>query len=223
MYDRGTQTLWHQFLGEPVVGPLADSGIKLELLPVVLTTWGEWSGAHPDTTVLDINAGIYAPEYYPSEQHSRSVYYDYRQNSGTMFPVWQRSSLLRTKEQVLGLVLNGIPKAYPLDKLRQLPVVNDTIGTDNLVVVTISGADAARVYERDIHLFSLAQPPEPEFGNTILVDEIGRRWQMKEEYLVQVDDPNNRLKRLPSRMAYWFGWYAFYPATDVYGEAESSR
>lgn len=39
MYDRGAKTLWHQFLGEPVVGPLADSGVKLELIPVALTTW----------------------------------------------------------------------------------------------------------------------------------------------------------------------------------------
>ena len=124
MYDRGTQTLWHQFLGEPVVGPLADSGIKLELLPVVVTTWGEWSGAHLDTTVLDINTGIYASNYYPTEQHPRSAYYDYRQDSGTMFPVWQRSSLLRTKEQVLGLILSPkeaawLRMAYPTSPTLQ--------------------------------------------------------------------------------------------------------
>ena len=34
MYDRSTLTLWNQFLGEPAVGPLADSGIRLEVLPV---------------------------------------------------------------------------------------------------------------------------------------------------------------------------------------------
>ena len=39
MYDRATLSLWHQFLGEPVVGSLANSGIKLEVLPVLLTTW----------------------------------------------------------------------------------------------------------------------------------------------------------------------------------------
>ena len=223
MYDRGTQTLWHQFLGEPVVGPLANSGIKLNLLPVVVTTWGEWRSAHPDTTLLDINTGIYTTNDYPTEQHPRSVYYGHRQDSGTMFPVWQRSSLLRTKEQVLGLNLDGKPKAYPLDRLRQLPVVNDTLGNENLVVVTTSEAGAARAYERDIHLFSLAQPREAGAGVIILVDEEGRRWRMEEEALVQVDDPTKRLKRLPSRMAYWFGWYAFYPATDVYGEIDPIR
>ena len=39
MYDRATNTLWHQFTGEPIIGPLADSGIRLPFYPVLLTTW----------------------------------------------------------------------------------------------------------------------------------------------------------------------------------------
>ena len=52
MYDRKTNSLWHQFRGEPVTGELADSGIVLHVIPVSLTTWGEWLASHPDTTVL---------------------------------------------------------------------------------------------------------------------------------------------------------------------------
>ena len=220
MYDRDTQTLWHQFLGEPVVGPLADSGIKLELLPVVVTTWGEWRDGHPDTTVLDINTGIYPPNAYPPEQNSRSIYYGYRQDPGTMFPVRQRSKLLPTKAQILGLNVNGEPRAYPLELLRREPVVNDTLGNENLVVVTIAEAGAVRAYERNIHIFTLAQPRDAEARVFILVDEKGRRWRMEEDALLQEDDPTNSLQRLPSHMAYWFGWFAFYPATDVYDETD---
>lgn len=38
MFDRGTNTLWRQLTGEPVVGELAGSGLRLEMLPLVLTT-----------------------------------------------------------------------------------------------------------------------------------------------------------------------------------------
>ena len=38
MFDRATYTLWSQLLCEPVIGPLAGSGIKLEFFPVNLTT-----------------------------------------------------------------------------------------------------------------------------------------------------------------------------------------
>lgn len=64
MYDRTTNTLWHQFLGKPVVGELVGSGITLEVLPVTLTTWGDWLEAHPDTMVLDVETGVYPAERY---------------------------------------------------------------------------------------------------------------------------------------------------------------
>jgi len=218
MYDRGTNTLWQQFLGEPVVGSLADSGIKLEVLPVVVTTWGEWLDAHPDTTVLDINTGIYPPEAYRPEPDTRSVYHQYRQSPEVMFPVWQQSGLLSTKAQVLGLNINGQPKAYPLEQLRKEPLVNDSLGGENLVVVTVAEAGAARAYQRGANLFSLAQPMEDDERVVILVDQDDRRWRMEEEALLQIEDPSQQLPRLPSHNAYWFGWYAFYPTTDVYGK-----
>ena len=39
MFDRQTDSLWNQFTGEPVVGPLVDSGIVLKIRPVVITSW----------------------------------------------------------------------------------------------------------------------------------------------------------------------------------------
>jgi hypothetical protein len=42
MYDRETRTLWNQLTGEPVLGKLVGTGIKLDLLPVVLTSWEPW-------------------------------------------------------------------------------------------------------------------------------------------------------------------------------------
>ena len=64
MYDRTTRTLWEQYTGEPVWGSLVGSGIRLDILPVVVTTWQAWYADHPDTTVLSIDTGFvrnYAP------------------------------------------------------------------------------------------------------------------------------------------------------------------
>jgi hypothetical protein len=47
--DRQTNTLWSQMWGEPVLGPLAESGIRLKALPLVATTWGDWRRTHPHT------------------------------------------------------------------------------------------------------------------------------------------------------------------------------
>lgn len=222
MYDRGTGTLWHQFLGEPVVGTLADSGIVLERFPVTVTTWGEWLAAHRNTSVLDIHTGIYPPEAYAPEDDPLSTYFLYRESSKAMFPLAQRSNLLPEKATVLGVSVNGHTRAYPLELLSEQPVINDSLGGENLVVVTVAQARAARVYQRASLVFSLAQPGEGAQGGVVLADEQARRWRMEEESLVQVEDPSQRLRRLPSGMAYWFGWYTFYPASEVYGTPKTS-
>lgn len=217
MYDRRTDTLWHQFRGEPVIGPLANSGIRLEVLPVTVATWGEWVRAHPETTVLDINTGIYPREAYAPESDPASVYYRYRQQPGTMFPVPQRSDLLPAKAEVLGLRFNGQAKAYPLEVLRQQPVVNDSLGGQDLVIITLGEGGGSRAYQRGDHHFGEATGGTAEAGAVVLRDDKGLNWRMEEDSLVQVEDPSMRLPRLPHHTSYWFGWYAFYPGTAVYG------
>ena len=97
MYDRGTETLWRQFTGEPVVGELVGSGIKLKVLPVLLTTWGDWLRTHPDTTVLDAETGYYPAGLYVPEWDPQSIYYSLRQQPETSFPVWQKDNRLPEK------------------------------------------------------------------------------------------------------------------------------
>lgn len=218
MYDKGTSTLWRQFTGEPVVGPLVGSGIRLEILPNTVTSWAEWLAAHPDTTVLDIDTGIYPAATYQPESDPTSAYYTYRHQEGTMFPVPQRSGLLDTKAQVFGLVVNGEEKAYPLEVLRQQPLIHDALGGRNLVVITPEGGGGTRAYQRDSHRFALVQGGTGEGVIAVLEDNRGLTWRVEEEALVQVADNSHRLPRLPSHTAYWFGWYAFHPGTAVYGQ-----
>ena len=215
MYDRKTNTLWHQFRGEPVVGELADSGITLEVIPVALTTWGDWASTHPDTTVLALDTGVYPAESYLPESDGASVYFDYRNRSDTMFPVPTRSQLLPTKSQVFGLTLNGQVRAYPLEVLEQEPIINDSLGGVDLVVVSPDKGAGTRAYQRGGHRFVELQQ---NAGVAVLLDETGQRWQMEEDGLVRADRETERLPRLPSRNSYWFGWYAFYPSTEVYSQ-----
>ncbi len=217
MYDRGTNTLWTSFYGEPAVGPLAGSGIVLELLPVLVTTWGDWLEAHPGTTVLDDDTGVYPAESYRPEEDPESAYADYRAAPNTRFPVAQRSDILTTKAQVLGLSVMGKARAYPLELLQENPVINDSLGGTNLVIVTNAETGAARPYERESYSFSPAEAAATLEGVVYLADEGGRRWRIDEEALVLEQDPSQRLLRVPSHMSYWFGWYAFYPDTEAYG------
>lgn len=222
MYDRTTNSLWNQFTGEPAVGTLVGQDIKLEILPVVVTTWGEWVRAHPDTTVLDLDTGLYHPDEYPPEWEWSSIYYPYRTSPDTMFPVWRQSDRLPTKGRVFGLAIGGDARAYPLDLLAENPVVNDRLGGEAVVLVSSGRSGGVRAYRRDSYLFSAEGDVGATGGTSLLLDQQGRSWRVEEEALVLVQDSDQRLPRLPSHTAYWFGWYSFYPNTDIY-QSDTAR
>ncbi len=222
MYDRQMRTLWNQLTGEPVLGELADDDVKLTVLPIVLTSWSDWKEQHPDTVVLDLDTGHQRP-YAPG-----AAYGDYFSSPDTMFPVWQRSRLLPAKARIFALNLDDVPKAYPLDALAEEQVVNDTVGQTSVVVVarrgvvtvdglsrrvgqvTYEAGGEVRAYSRGAHTFR----PGPD-AETVL-DESSEKWRVTEDALIGPND--EQAPRLGGHLAYWFGWYAFFPQTLVYGQ-----
>ncbi len=143
-----------------------------------------------------------------------------------MFPVWQRSQELPAKARVYALHLNGEPKAYTLEKLIAEQVVNDTLGGAPVVLVAQRGnvdvkgenlrvgpvrynsGGEVRAFHRGSHTFS----PGSQVGT--VVDEQGRTWQVTDDALVGTG--GEIAPRLGGHLAYWFGWYAFFPNTLIY-------
>jgi len=85
------------------------------------------------------------------------------------------------------------------------------------VVIGFSISEAARAYERGERRFAsagdgLADAQEP----AALVDSDGVVWELTEDYLVSSADSAQRLRRLPSHMSFWFGWYQFHPDTEIF-------
>jgi Protein of unknown function (DUF3179) len=209
MYDHQTESLWHNLTGEPVVGSLAQSGIKLKVLPVVITSWEHWLRDHPETVVLDINTG-HQRDYTPGQPYG-----NYFASPTTMFPVSPRNTRLPPKSYVFALQVKGSPKAYPMDILGAKTVLNDTLGGVNLVIVADATTRTARAYERGTHTFSPGTSP-----GTVMDTKSGTAWQVKEEHLADPDG-KEKLPRLGGHVSFWFGWYAFYPATEVYAPGDS--
>jgi len=205
MYDQQTKSLWHHMRGEPVVGPLADSGIRLAPRPVVTTSWREWVRWHPRTVVLDIDTG-HVRDYTPGRPYG-----GYYASPETMFPVFPRSSRLATKDVVFVLRLDPDRKLYPLDVFDREPVVNDAVGPTSVVVVGQRATRTVRAYERGNLRFRSGSGPDE-----LIAEGTGARWRIEEEALVAVAG-GRRLPRLAGHLAYWFGWFAFHPDTPVYG------
>ena len=227
MYDRVTRTLWNQFTGKPVLGSLVGATdtegqpLQLNLFPLVLTSWAEWVAQHPETTVIDINTGYYRP-YEPG-----MPYGEYFADGGTLFPVWLESDQLSPKNFIYGLRIGGDRKAYRLSAIADERVVNDAVGGQPVVLVAARGevrtegvveltgpvaynsGGEVRAFDRGDRTFTPTDDPD------LLLDATGGEWRVTEEALLGPGD--ERLKRINGHLAYWFGWYAFYPDTEVYG------
>lgn len=110
LYDRATDSLWSQILGQAVAGPL--KGCRLAPLPMAHTSWADWRQRHPDTTVLSTDTGH-------QRDYTRDPYAGYDRVQRLMFDVQHRDDRFPLKEWVLGLVVDGRAKAYPFSVLER--------------------------------------------------------------------------------------------------------
>lgn len=213
MVDRQTLTLWNNLTGEPAVGRLARSPIRLPVLPVTITTWKEWRTRHPGTTVLALDKEMerrWGFSYLPGAAD--------RRRAGVSFPVWLKSGALDPKAEVYAVRLGEKAKAYPVDRVLKERVVNDRLGDEPLVVVADPESGAVRIYRRSDRTFSPGGRPGE------LVDGEGQRWSVGEDALTRIGagtagtaEEGQPLERLPGHQAFWFGWYSFFPASELYG------
>jgi Protein of unknown function (DUF3179) len=195
MYDTETNSLWNQFTGRPVVGPLTGSGIVLKTRPLVITSWAAWRGAHPDTRVVDIENG-YARDYSPG-----AAYRDYFSSPDLMFPAAVDESALKKKDYVFALRSSNIEKAWPLTLFEGGAVINDRAGVLDLVLVGNAATRTVRAYRSSGLTF------EKGNGESDLVAD-GKHWRMTEDALVAED--GRTLSRLPGHIAYWFAWSGYF-------------
>jgi len=112
LYDRKTESLWSQILGQAISGER--KGEKLHMLAVENTSWQHWQETHPDTLVLSNKTGY-------SRNYSNSPYGQYDTSKALYFPVSQKSKRYHPKEKVIGIELN-VFKAYPFIELDKSAV-----------------------------------------------------------------------------------------------------
>ncbi len=110
MYDLVTQSVFNTFTGRALSGPLHDIGLVLEQASVVVSTWGEWKAAHPDTRIVAEDGGI--GRSYPDDPLGG------RDASGPIFPIGQVDPRLPAQAQVLGVIDpdSARPMAFPVEQ-----------------------------------------------------------------------------------------------------------
>lgn len=203
MYDKATQSLWKTLQGKPVVGPLVGKGIRLEHLSVVTTNWGEWKKRHPNTKVLSLETG------HQRDYSEGAAYKSYFATDRLMFNTPFNDQRLSNKDEVLALRFDDVPDkqlAISAKFLAKNPVYQDELGQTKFVVFT-DDSGANRVYESGSISFRSFD------GNATVTDQSGKTWTLTESKLIA--ESGEVLERLPYHRAFWFGWLAAFPETEL--------
>ena len=194
MYDQETHSLWNQFTGRPVVGPLVGSMIELKTLPVAIATWEDWLVRHPETKVLSLETG-FERDYTPGKPYD-----SYFRSPNLMFPAQAPDPRLKPKDFVFALRLPGREKAWPLALFEGGAVINDNVGGFQIVLVGDATTRGVRAYKSEGREFKKG-------ANLREIVAMDGAWRVEEEALVAAD--GRRLERLPGHIAYWFAWSNF--------------
>ena len=206
MYDRETDTLWSQFLGEAVQGELA--GAKLRLIASQLVPKSAWIARHPDSLFLNTSGFAYDPyvSYYTS-------------NASGILGTSNPDDRLYDKELVMGLVGQEGQKAIAYRYLVGSPVLNDTFEGRGLVATLVIETAAINLFDRTVNGRMLTFDQADDRGH--MTDrETGSIWDKRTGEALSGELTGNRLEQALFISSFWFAWSDFWPDTELY-EPES--
>lgn len=202
MYDRGTESLWSQALGQAIAGEHA--GLKLERVPFDVAYWGDWKQLYPQSKVLSADTGFGRP-------YGADPYGDYYASSEIYFPVENQDDRLGPKEIIIGLENGGTYRAYRLQQIEDEHVINDSIGDRHVMLASLYPF-IARAFDRTVN----GEVLDFEYREGRITDrQTSSVWNF-EGVAVQGEMKGMRLERLPFDQGFWFEWAAFHPGTELH-------
>lgn len=219
MYDRQTETWWQQATGDAIAGE--HTGAQLDFYPAAMIAWKDFKAQYPNGRVLSRETGN-------TRNYGSNPYFGYDDINQTPFLYdGATPTQLPPMARVLTVDLNNEAIAYPYDVLRELNVINDKVGEEEVVIFwaegTASALDttqipegrnvgAAVAYSRIVDGVTL----EFEFKDGKIFDtQTGSEWNIFGQSIAG-ELQGKQLDPIVSINHFWFSWAAFKPETKVY-------
>jgi len=227
--DRESASVFLHVSGQFINGPLL--GKELTPEPLLDTTWGEWKRLHPDTLVMSPDTE-YSEHYRPKGQ---VVQRGNTRFGMAFFPASMTRGDLRLPpfDKVLGVTLakrdadgkqtgTTLRRAYPIKTLQESGgVLNDKLNETPAAILfdpkTVSATAVSRLLDGKTLTFEARKMPDDSLA--YYDKETGTRWSIEgkaEEGMLA----GKALDRLDAHLSQWYGWFAYFPDTTIYGHTE---
>jgi hypothetical protein len=237
MKDTRDGTVYSCLSGVGVEGP--KKGERLQTIPTLTSTWGEWTGRYPNAVAYHM-FDKYQPVELPTGENPNGV-------KSRLMKIDDR---LKPDELVLGVRVGNKTKAYPLSKLRILDVYPDELAGEKFFVVhTDSPVTGYAAYKPVAHQPRKYKGPQPNAEGVsppnpgvplpdgkelpartlgrvfldgtsarIMDTETGTYWDLAGRGMSR-DLKGWTLEPVDAVVCKWFAWSAEYPETEVFGQS----
>jgi hypothetical protein len=209
-------TLYSCLTGKAFEGPKA--GTRLEPIPTLVSDWGDWMKRYPNTVAYEM-FDKYKPTELPKKEFEASL-----KSRGPVDP------RLPQDEMVLGVASDDQARAYRLDDLKKLGIIQDKIGNQVRVILWNDATKTAAAYESMADPIDKAQSPKSvtlarETAGSVasFVDkETGSHWDITGR-ATNGELKGWTLKWIDGTQVKWFAWAAEYPRTSIYQAIDKSQ
>jgi hypothetical protein len=127
--------------------------------------------------------------------------------------IWEQDARLPNYEQVIGIEIRDIHKAYPVSTLRKDPIVNDNVGSAPVLLVYTARNDTTTAFSRMLGSRTLTF--HAAGSGPMLDNETGSKWSAYGD-CVEGKLKGQKLDRIVPQPGLWFAWAEFHPDTQVY-------
>lgn len=209
MRDEETGSFWQQVTGTAIAGPM--KGAQLSLLAQDELSFALWKKEKPSGNVL-------APLSLYSSKYEKATW---ETEIGKMPTVIHGTKgTLADRETILGVVSNGMARAYPISRLTSSsPVLQDVVGGEPIMLVLGPDHQSVRAFSRRVGADTL------EFYARTEVNA-NEPWTLLEstslgEWGFDGCATTGKLKgaclsRVYALKDYWFDWQHYHPNSGIY-------
>lgn len=218
MYDDLTESWWHQFTGEAIVGDF--TGTTLTIVQSQVVGFASFAEHYPDGMVLagDSNSSSAKRAY------TMNPYLHYDESSSPLMNNGEYDRRLDPLERVLATVINDTPIAYSFTYLKAKGVVNDVVSEYPIVALWQPGVASALdgmtiedsrdvgqavLFGRELdgHILTFRYVDGRIFDN-----ETNSEWNIFGE-AIEGELKGKQLPHLTCFSYFWFAWSESYPNT----------
>ncbi len=211
MYDNVTGSLWQQFTGEALAGPIVGETGLLHRVPADIVPYSDWVAAHPDSLIY-VDSALSSSRRSNETIEELVIYESIASGTRDSSREADRDQRLPDREIVVGITIQGQAKAYRESSLLSTQLINDTLGNTSILVVVDPISNEIKFFEREVNgqilSFSLngGELTDQQTGSTWRFDGIATSGSLS----------GTTLKEIAGLPSFWFAWVTFHPRTELF-------